>query len=151
MQPLADAATSRAESDWLVGINATRALTSFNRAAAGFKRPRPDGCERLRLAILAGREEKSARFQPRSYFEVHADFGVKAGSHRGRWFDEKFKSNGEDGRVQNDSGAARKRPQSERNAPTKRARSPRKKSATQASPLLYDLTTLQREANGRLA
>src|SRR5207249_7122208 len=35
MQPLADAATSRAESDWLVGINATRALTSFNSRSGG--------------------------------------------------------------------------------------------------------------------
>src|SRR5205085_10205111 len=36
MRPLADAARSRAESDWLVGINATRALTSFNSRSGGF-------------------------------------------------------------------------------------------------------------------
>ena len=37
MRPLADAARSRAESDWLVGINATRALTSFNSRSGGFQ------------------------------------------------------------------------------------------------------------------
>ena len=40
MQPLADAALSRAESDWLVGINATRALTSFNSRTGGFQNPK---------------------------------------------------------------------------------------------------------------
>src|SRR5438128_11066362 len=91
MQPLADAASSRAESYWLVGINATRALTSFNSRSGGFQKTAAGRVQTSTLAILSGREEKIRSFKPRSYFEVHADFGVKAGSYRARWFEEKFK------------------------------------------------------------
>ena len=91
MRPLADAARSRAESDWLVGINATRALTSFNSRSGGFQMTAAGRVQTPTLAILAGREEKIRGFKPRPYFEVHAEFGVEAGSYRGRWFDENFK------------------------------------------------------------
>ncbi|HWN24019.1 MAG TPA: DNA topoisomerase, partial [Candidatus Sulfotelmatobacter sp.] len=101
MQPLADAATSRAESDWLVGINATRALTSFNSRSGGFQKTAAGRVQTPTLAILVAREEKIRSFKPRPYFEVHADLGVKTGSYRGRWFDEKFKNDGnEDARAE---------------------------------------------------
>src|SRR3954469_23834628 len=96
MQPLADAARSRAESDWLVGINATRALTSFNSRTGGFQKTSAGRVQTPTLAILAGREEKIRGFKPRPYFEVHGEFGVEAGSYAGRWFDEYFKKNGEE-------------------------------------------------------
>src|SRR6266478_1309798 len=150
MQPLADAATSRAESDWLVGINATRALTSFNSRSGGFQKTAAGRVQTPTLAILAGREEKIRSFKPRPYFEVHADLGVKTGSYQGRWFDEKFKNDG-------DEDARAERLWSREKAAAIEAKCVGKtgeitddrKSATQASPLLYDLTTLQREANGR--
>ena len=91
MQPLADAALSRAESDWLVGINATRALTSFNSRTGGFQKTAAGRVQTPTLAILAAREEKIRSFKPRPYFEVHGDFQVQAGSYPGRWFDENFK------------------------------------------------------------
>ena len=53
MQPLADAALSRAESDWLVGINATRALTSFNSRVGGFQKTAAGRVQTPTLAILA--------------------------------------------------------------------------------------------------
>src|ERR1044072_991070 len=95
MQPLADAALSRAESDWLVGINATRALTSFNSRTGGFQKTAAGRVQTPTLAILAAREEKIRSFKPRPYFEVHGQFEVKAGNYPGRWFDENFKK-GED-------------------------------------------------------
>ena len=52
MQPLADAALSRAESDWLVGINATRALTSFNSRTGGFQKTAAGRVQTPTLAIL---------------------------------------------------------------------------------------------------
>ena len=76
MRPLADAARSRAESDWLVGINATRALTSFNSRSGGFQMTAAGRVQTPTLAILAGREEKIRGFKPRPYFEVHAELGV---------------------------------------------------------------------------
>src|SRR5213080_1564876 len=152
MQPLADAATSRAESDWLVGINATRALTSFNSRSGGFQKTAAGRVQTPTLAILAGREEKIRSFKPRSYFEVHADFGVKAGSYRGRWFDENFKSDGDEDARAERLWSREKAAEIEAKCADKTGEiTEEKKSATQASPLLYDLTTLQREANGRFS
>ncbi len=65
MQPLADAALSRSESDWLVGINATRALTAFNSQGGGFQKTTSGRVQTPTLAILAEREEKIRRFVPR--------------------------------------------------------------------------------------
>jgi DNA topoisomerase-3 len=150
MQPLADAATSRAESDWLVGINATRALTSFNSRSGGFQKTAAGRVQTPTLAILVGREEKIRSFKPRPYFEVHADLGVKTGSYRGRWFDEKFKSDGdEDARAERLWSRAKADAIEAKCTGKTGGITDEKKSTTQASPLLYDLTTLQREANGR--
>src|SRR5438128_5883536 len=82
MRPLADAARSRAEGDWLVGINATRALTSFNSRSGGFQMTAARRVETPTVAILAGGEEKIRGFQPRPYLEVHAEFGLDAGNYR---------------------------------------------------------------------
>jgi DNA topoisomerase III len=150
MRPLADAARSRAESDWLVGINATRALTSFNSRSGGFQMTAAGRVQTPTLAILAGREEKIRSFKSRPYFEVHAEFGVAAGNYRGRWFDENFKKNGEE-----DARAERIWNREQAAAIEQKCSgkigivTEDKKPATQLSPLLYDLTTLQREANNR--
>src|SRR5213595_717209 len=152
MQPLADAALSRAESDWLVGINATRALTSFNSRTGGFQKTAAGRVQTPTLAILAGREEKIRSFKSRSYFEVFAEFGVQAGSYRGRWFDEKFKSDGDEDARAERLWSREKAAAIEAKCANKTGEiTEEKKSATQASPLLYDLTTLQREANGRFS
>ena len=66
MQPLADAALSRSESDWLVGINATRALTAFNSQGGGFNKTTAGRVQTPTLAILADREEKIRAFNPRA-------------------------------------------------------------------------------------
>ncbi len=150
MLPLADAAMSRAESDWLVGINATRALTAFNSRTGGFQKTAAGRVQTPTLAILAGREEKIRSFKSRKYFELLGDFGVQAGSYRSRWFDEKFKKDGDE-----DARAERvwSRQDAERIEAKCRGKTgvitEEKKPTTQASPLLYDLTTLQREANSR--
>ena len=150
MQPLSDAATSRSEADWLVGINSTRALTAFNSQGGGFSKTTAGRVQTPTLAILVEREEKIRAFEPRAYWEVFGDFGVAAGSYRGRWFDPAFKrANDEDAR------AERLWDQSKADAIKAKCDGKpgiveeEKKPATQAPPLLYDLTTLQREANGR--
>jgi DNA topoisomerase-3 len=152
MQPLADAATSRAESDWLVGINATRALTSFNSRTGGFQKTAAGRVQTPTLAILAAREEKIRSFQPRTYFEVFADFGVQAGTFRGRWFDENFsKVREEDARAERIWNRERAVEIEDKCTGKIGEITEEKKPATQASPLLYDLTTLQREANSRFS
>ena len=150
MQPLADAASSRAESDWLVGINATRALTSFNSRTGGFQKTAAGRVQTPTLAILAGREEKIRSFKSRPYFEVFADFGVQAGSYRGRWFDEKLKKDeDEDARAER-IWSREQATEIERKCVGEIGEiTEEKKPTTQVSPLLYDLTALQREANSR--
>jgi DNA topoisomerase-3 len=150
MQPLADAAISRSESDWLVGINSTRALTAFNSQGGGFSKTTAGRVQTPTLAILVEREEKIRAFEPRPYWEVFADFGVAAGSYRGRWFDPAFKKGSDE-----DARAERLWDKSKGDAIKAKCEGQpgtieeEKKPTTQAPPLLYDLTTLQREANGR--
>jgi DNA topoisomerase-3 len=152
MKPLADAAVCRSESDWLVGINGTRAMTAFNSKGGGFQLTPVGRVQTPTLAILAEREEKIRAFKPRPYFEVHADFGVTAGSYHGRWFNEKFKKGADE---QERAERIWERSLAEA-IEAKCAGKPgtieeEKKPTTQAAPLLYDLTTLQREANGRFS
>jgi DNA topoisomerase-3 len=150
MIPLTKAAVSRSESDWLVGINGTRAMTAFNNKTGGFQLTPVGRVQTPTLAILAEREEKIHEFKARPYFEVFADFDVAAGQYRGRWFREDFKKNG-------DEDARAERIWEQSTAEEIKARcsgktgvaTEEKKPTTQAPPLLYDLTTLQRDANGR--
>src|SRR5438132_8600569 len=96
MLPLADAAVCRSESDWLVGINGTRAMTAFNSKTGGFQLTPVGRVQTPTLAILAEREEKIRRFEPRDYWEVVATFRAAGGEYTGRWFDEAFKKSDED-------------------------------------------------------
>src|SRR5580698_1279400 len=97
MQPLADAAVCRSESDWLVGINGTRAMTAFNSKTGGFQLTTVGRVQTPTLAIVVEREEKIRKFVPRDYSELHATFAAQAGEYVGRWFDEKFSREKKDG------------------------------------------------------
>jgi len=148
--PLADAAKSRSEADWLVGINGTRAMTAFNSKEGGFYLTTVGRVQTPTLAILVEREDKIRAFTPRDYWEVHARFSAKAGEYEGRWFDPAFKK-------QDDSELRPERLWSAEQAAAvvracrgkKGIASEETKAATQLSPLLFDLTSLQREANAR--
>jgi DNA topoisomerase-3 len=151
LRPLADAAVSRSESDWLVGINSTRALTAFNsRHVGGFQKTTAGRVQTPTLAILVEREEKIRAFKSRTYWEVFGDFGVAAGSYKGRWFDETYKKGAEE-----DTRAERIWEQARAEAIKQKCDgktgtvTEEKKPQTQIPPQLYDLTTLQREANSR--
>ncbi|HMN65229.1 MAG TPA: DNA topoisomerase, partial [Burkholderiaceae bacterium] len=91
MLPLADAARSRSEADWLVGINGTRAMTAFNSRGGGFYKTTVGRVQTPTLTIVVEREERIKRFVPREYFEVRATFAAEAGAYEGRWFDPAFK------------------------------------------------------------
>jgi DNA topoisomerase-3 len=80
--PLADAAKSRSEADWLVGINGTRAMTAFNSKEGGFYLTTVGRVQTPTLAILVEREDKIRAFTPRAYWEVHARFGRRPSSRR---------------------------------------------------------------------
>jgi len=151
--PLADAAVCRSESDWLVGINGTRAMTAFNSKSGGFHKTPVGRVQTPTLAILVEREDKIKRFVPRDYWEVHGNFGVASGEYTGRWFDETFSR----GQREEDSDLRAERLWDEARARDIRDRcdgkpgeiSEESKPSTQLPPLLFDLTSLQRAANGR--
>ena len=96
VQPLAEAAVSRSEADWLVGINGTRAMTAFNSQEGGFHKTTVGRVQTPTLAILIEREDAIKKFISRNYWEVHATFAVKAGTYIGRWFDERFSKDKKD-------------------------------------------------------
>jgi DNA topoisomerase III len=150
MVPLAKAAVCRSESDWLVGINGTRAMTAFNNKTGGFQLTPVGRVQTPTLAILAEREEKIHAFKSRKYFEVFGDFEVAAGNYRGRWFREDFtKNSDEDARAERIWEAAQAEEIKARCLGKIGIATEERKPTTQASPLLYDLTSLQRDANGR--
>src|SRR5438105_3396921 len=150
MIPLAKAAVCRSESDWLVGINGTRAMTAFNNKTGGFQLTPVGRVQTPTLAILAEREEKIHDFKPRTFFEVFADFQVIAGTYRGRWFREDFAKDGdEDARAERIWDKATAEEIKNRCLGKTGIATEERKPTTQAPPLLYDLTSLQREANSR--
>lgn len=150
MVPLAEAAVCRSESDWLVGINSTRAMTAFNSRGGGFQLTPVGRVQTPTLAILAARELQIRDFKPRDYFEVHAEFGVASGSYPGRWFDENFQKSADDNaRAERIWGREAAEALVQKCAGHPGQVSEEKKPTTQIAPQLYDLTSLQREANGR--
>ena len=151
MQGLGDAAVCRSESDWLVGINGTRAMTAFNSKTGGFHLTTVGRVQTPTLAIVVEREKKIREFKPRSYWEVEANFAARAGEYTGKWFDEGFKGKEEDEHARADrlwqqdkADAIRAATLGKPGIVTEEA-----KPETRLSPLLFDLTSLQREANAR--
>src|SRR5450830_787205 len=151
MLPLADAARCRSEADWLVGINGTRAMTAFNSRDGGFFLTTVGRVQTPTLSVVVEREEQIRKFISRDYWEIHASFGAAAGEYPGKWFNPAWKKDPEDAEKRADrvwsaqealaiANAVRGKPATvtEESKPT-----------TQASPLLFDLTSLQREANGK--
>ena len=150
MHGLADAARSRSEADWLVGINGTRAMTAFNSRDGGFFLTTVGRVQTPTLSIVVEREEKIRKHVARDYWEIKASLGAAAGAYDGKWFDPKFKK-GDDA----DARADRLWNEADANKIADAVRgktgtvSEEAKPSSQSSPLLYDLTTLQREANSR--
>jgi DNA topoisomerase-3 len=151
MLPLADAAKCRSESDWLVGINGTRAMTAFNSKSGGFQLTTVGRVQTPTLAILVEREAKIRAFVARDYWELHGTFRAAAGEYPGRWFDEKFRKpeDDPDARAERLWDEAKARAIADKCAGKPGVVTEESKPSTQSPPMLYDLTTLQREANGR--
>lgn len=126
------AAVSRAEADWLVGINATRALTCKYNAQLS--------CGRVQtptLAMIAKREDEIRKFQPEEFYGIT----LKAGSMQWKWQDKK-------------SGSVRSFHKERMNGVKEAVKSDvleivsiEKSSKKVQAPGLYDLTELQRDAN----
>ena len=151
MQGLADAARSRSEADWLVGINGTRAFTAFNSRDGGFFLTTVGRVQTPTLSVVVEREELIRKFISRDYWEIHAQFGAAAGLYAGKWFNPAHKTNADDKEIKED----RVWTLAEANAIAEAVRNQtatvteESKPSSKGSPGLFDLTSLQREANGR--
>jgi DNA topoisomerase-3 len=183
MQPLASAARSRNEADWLVGINATRAFTLRLSGGRGSTVTSLGRVQTPTLAIIVDRERKIQEFKPRELHEIIGNFRATAGDYAGRWFDEEFRRDEAEiertrrllDRLQlNLPGTEQQLGAANGSLWDEHRAAPRlwhreiadaierkctgkdgvveleeKKPTTQVAPQLYDLTTLQREANNR--
>src|SRR3954447_11757842 len=148
LQPLESAARARSEADWLVGMNATRAATIRGRAWVG-------GVVSLgrvqtpTLAIIVAREREIQAFVPEPYWLVHASFDPR---YEGLWFDpvradDKDTPTGQETWLKE---AARADEIVEKVAgKTGTVEDVERKEQSERAPLLYDLTSLQRDANRR--
>ena len=149
--PLADAARCRSEADWLVGINGTRAMTAFNSKEGGFFLTTVGRVQTPTLAVVVEREEAIRRFVARDYFEVIATFDCQAGQYQGRWVAPDFKKNDADPELKPEriwQAASADRIVAECQSKPASVREESKPSS-QSAPALFDLTSLQREANAR--
>src|SRR5258707_6893873 len=90
MQPLASAARSRNEADWLVGINATRAFTLRLSGGRGSSVTSLGRVQTPTLTIIVDRENRIKEFKPRELNEIIGTFRATTGEYPGRWFDEAF-------------------------------------------------------------
>ena len=144
MENLKAAALCRSEADWLIGMNGSRGLTAYNSSMGGFQVTPCGRVQTPTLAIIVNREEERLQFVPQKFWTVEAEFDNDGSQYQGKWFvadgkekqkqifDEKKvkeilkKCKGKTGTVE------------ETSAPSLQKCGP-----------LYDLTTLQREANNR--
>jgi len=151
MLPLADAARCRSEADWLIGINGTRAMTAFNSKEGGFYLTTVGRVQTPTLSIVVEREEKIKKFVPRDYWEVRADFVCAAGIYEGRWLDTKHKKDETDPEKRAERLWSRAAAESIVAACRGKTGTVTEESrpTTQMAPGLFDLTSLQREANSR--
>ncbi len=149
---LGAAASCRSKSDWLIGMNATRALT---RRLKGRKEKTAWSAGRVQtptLAIVVDRELEILAHTPKPYWQLEARFAAADHEYVGTWFDAGFSApEGEERELRDDRifdnaranalvGETQGRP-----ATAGETRKPSRETA----PPLFDLTSLQREGNRR--
>ena len=150
MQPLVDAARCRSESDWLIGINGTRALT---KRMFGMQNVATVGrVQTPTLTLVVEREQAIRAFKPRDYWRIKGHFKISEGEYEGIYQKPAFKK-GDDPHDRADRIWDKEAAEAIRVASAKGPAivTEEKKRTRQACPRLYDLTTLQREANGRFS
>ncbi len=142
---LRDAARSRQEADWLVGINCTRAQTLAMRRSGGEGVYSIGRVQTPTLALIVNREKEITDFIPRDFWTLWAAFQAEGGTYRGKWF---RKADGKDQDRFDQEKDALILAEKLSGLPGKVA-SLTVKTEKKKPELLYDLTALQKEANKR--
>jgi DNA topoisomerase-3 len=147
---LGRAAECRAWSDWLIGMNATRALTKRLKTRSETTAWSAGRVQTPTLAILVGRELEILSHVARPYWSVTASFLHDGNSYTGTWFDPAFEA-GADEEARDDRlfDEARARAIVEATTGRPGQAEETRKPSREAAPPLFDLTSLQRECNRR--
>ncbi len=151
MRPLEAAARCRSEADWIVGINGTRAMTAFNSKNGGFFLTTVGRVQTPTLAVVVDREMAIRAFKSTPYWQVEAQFKIAGGEYTGLWIDPNFKKSADNPHGKADRLWDRQDAQAiaelcrEKSGTVEDTSKPQRT----ACPALFDLTTLQREANSR--
>lgn len=151
MLPLEDTALCRSEADWLIGINATRALTCYNSRFGGFRKTPCGRVQTPTLSLLVKRERERRAFVSTTFWELRGHFTSGEVNYEGLWIDPAFTKD------EANPHARKSRIWQKEQAEAIVARCAGKpaqveessKKSSKGAPPLYDLTLLQREANNR--
>lgn len=151
METLEHAAMCRSESDWLIGLNATRALTGFNSRKGGFFLTSCGRVQTPTLSLLVKREDVRIKFESTPYHVLEGTFSFDNASYTGKWIDIAFKKDSTNSylradRIWDEKTAVEILQKCTGKPATIKETS---KESRQSSPQLFDLTSLQREANSR--
>ncbi len=152
LQGLADAAACRAQSDWLIGMNATRALTKRLKSRKEKTSWSAGRVQTPTLAMLVDKEFEVLAHVPRAYWRVTATFEHGGNRYEGIWFDPAFDA-GDDPDRKDDRifDAARAAAIATAASSVSALASETRKPSRESAPPLFDLTSLQREANRRFS
>ncbi len=154
---LADAARCRSEADWLVGLNATRAMTVVTRNAGGDALWSVGRVQTPTLAMIAARDREIEAFVAETYWQVRATLAAEPGTWKATWYrvgssDDLRRKDGSKETPTGQRLGSEADAQAVVDAATGRAgvvsRVDRRQKR-EPPPLLYDLTALQRRANQR--
>ncbi len=147
---LGDAAQCRSEADWLIGMNATRALTRRMKTRQETTAWSAGRVQTPTLALMVDRELEIAKHRSQPFWRILAQFDAPGHAYQGTWFDPSFKSS-EDSPRRDDwitDEAQLEKILGEVRGKSGEATETRKVSKENAPPL-FDLTSLQREGNRR--
>ena len=150
LQPLQDAARCRSESDWLIGINGTRAVTIKRSRGRSRQVSTVGRVQTPTLSFVIKRENEIRNFIPKTFHKITASFELSEGRYVGVYQKPDFKKTDEDkhDRIDRlwDKEEAERIFEQVKQSPSADVTETKKRSP-QSPGRLYDLTTLQKEAN----
>jgi DNA topoisomerase-3 len=142
MKNLQEAALSRSEADWLVGINGSRGLTAYNSRFGGFQLTPCGRVQTPTLTLIVKREESRMAFVPQTFWTLIADFEDSFVHYAGKWLNQK--ENSQKIWKKEEAESILKKCEGKHGEVSEES-----KQLSQKCPPLYDLTFLQRDANNR--
>lgn len=156
---LSDAAKCRSEADWLIGINGSRGVTKlYERKNKRYEMMNAGRVQTPTLAIIVHREQEIRNFVPKDFWEIHANLKAVAGAYVGKWVNPNTSAaeskEGDENQEEAQAAGFRVNSKAQAEEIIKKCKGVAPSSVKDKmnigrnpAPRLFDLTTLQREAN----